>query len=273
MDSFSRSGLTFPVRDRGPADGPVAVLLHGFPQTPSAYDEVVALLTSEGVRTLVPTQRGYAASALPRGRSAYTTAETTADLVALLDAAGVARAHVVGHDWGAAPAWGIGAWHPDRVASLTVVSTPHPAAMGTALRSGSQALRSWYMGFFQLPVLPELLVRPTLRRTLIRGGCPPEHAARYADAMAQPGILSGALGWYRAIPFSRELPVREIPVPTTYLWGRDDPFLGRQAAERTARYVSADYRFVELEEDHWIPEKRPGQVAEAVIDRVRVTAP
>ncbi len=116
MQSFQRDGLTFPVRDSGPTGGPVAVLLHGFPQTPDAYDDVVRYLTAQGIRALVPTQRGYAVSALPRGRSAYTTGATTADVLALLDAAGVERAHLVGHDWGAAPAWGMGAWNPNRSA-------------------------------------------------------------------------------------------------------------------------------------------------------------
>ena len=106
MQSFERDGLIFPVRDSGPPEGPVAVLLHGFPQTADAYDEVVRQLTAEGVRALVPNQRGYAGSALPQRRSGYTTAQTTADVVALLDAVGVERTHLVGHDWGAAPAWG-----------------------------------------------------------------------------------------------------------------------------------------------------------------------
>ena len=272
MQTFERDGLTFPVRDSGPPEGAVAVLLHGFPQRADAYDEVVRQLTAEGVRALVPTQRGYAASALPQRRSGYTTAQTTADVVALLDAVGVERAHLVGHDWGAAPAWGMGAWNPHRVASLTVLSTPHPAAMGAALHTSTQALRSWYMAFFQLPVLPELLLRATLRRTLIRSGCPAERATRYVEAMAQPGVLSGALGWYRAIPLSRDVPLREIPVPTTYLWGRQDPFLSRAAAERTGKYVTAQYRFVELDEGHWLPEKQPEQVAQAVLDRVRAAA-
>jgi pimeloyl-ACP methyl ester carboxylesterase len=166
----------------------------------------------------------------------------------------------------------MGAWHPKRVASLTILSTPHPAAMGAALRSSNQRLRSWYMAFFQLPVVPEIVLRPTLRRALVRGGCPAHLAAGYVAAMAQPGVLSGALGWYRAIPLSRDVPVREIPVPTTYLWGRRDPFLNRVAAERTAKYVSGAYRFVELDEDHWLPEKQPGAVAQAVLDHVQAAA-
>ena len=112
MDFFQRSGLTFSVRDEGPADGPAVVLLHGFPQDASAFNEVVPVLHASGLRTLAPTQRGYAATARPPHRRDYSTAETTADVIALLDAAGLDQAHVVGHDWGGAPAWAMGAWHP-----------------------------------------------------------------------------------------------------------------------------------------------------------------
>src|SRR4051812_11036910 len=109
MLSFERDGLTFPVRDEGPPDGDTVVLLHGFPQDARAYDAVVPLLHERGLRTLVPTQRGYAATARPGARRAYRTEDTTADVLALLDAARVERAHIVGHDWGGAPAWAMGA--------------------------------------------------------------------------------------------------------------------------------------------------------------------
>lgn len=267
METFSRAGLVFPVVDAGPPAGSPVVLLHGFPQDASSYDPVLPLLHAEGLRTLVPTQRGYAASARPTRRSAYSTAETTADVVALLDAAAVDRAHIVGHDWGAGPAWGMGAWHPDRVASLTILSTPHPAAMAASLVSSLQGLRSWYMGFFQVPVLPELAVRRALRKSLSDSGLPPHHVERYVAAMAAPGALSGALNWYRGIPFSRRPPLGRISVPTTYLWGRHDFALGRVAAERTAGWVDGPYRFQELDAGHWLPETQAGAVAAAILER------
>jgi pimeloyl-ACP methyl ester carboxylesterase len=267
MDSYARAGLTFPVRDAGPSDGEAVVLLHGFPQDATSYDQVVPLLHAQGLRTLVPTMRGYAATARPRDRRAYRAEETTADLLALLDAAGLATAHVVGHDWGAGPAWAAAAWHPDRVASLTVLSTPHPAAMAASMVSSSQGLRSWYMGFFQLPGVPELVVPRSLRRTLVGSGLPPGHVDRYVRAMSQPGALTGALNWYRGLPFSVRPPVGTVAVPTTYVWGEKDFALGRVAAEATARYVDGPYRFLELDAGHWLPETRPAEVAAAVLDR------
>src|SRR5919202_1224240 len=100
MDTFTRDGLTFDVRDAGPADGEPVVLLHGFPQDGSAFDRLTPLLAAAGLRTLAPDQRGYSPGARPAGRSAYRVRELEADVLALLDAAGLASAHVVGHDWG-----------------------------------------------------------------------------------------------------------------------------------------------------------------------------
>jgi pimeloyl-ACP methyl ester carboxylesterase len=109
MEFFERSGLRFGVVDSGPREGPVVVLFHGFPQQPSTYRAVSERLNAAGVRTLVPEQRGYVASARPKRRRDYRIVELVGDALALLDAAGLERAHLVGHDWGAAPAWGMAA--------------------------------------------------------------------------------------------------------------------------------------------------------------------
>jgi pimeloyl-ACP methyl ester carboxylesterase len=268
VDHFERSGLRFDVLDPvGPATDTV-VLLHGFPQQPSSFKDVVPLLHEQGLRTLVPSQRGYTPSARPRRRRDYRASETVADVVALLDAAGLPRAHIVGHDWGGGQAWGMAAWHPERVASLTVLSTPHPSAMRAALTSSDQGLRSWYMGLFQLPLLPEALAQATLGRTLRDSRLPLEHLGRYVDAMADRETLTGALNWYRGIPFSTSPRLGPVSVPTTYVWGRDDFALGRRAAELTEAQVHAPYEFRELDSGHWLPEIEPAAVAEAILDRV-----
>jgi pimeloyl-ACP methyl ester carboxylesterase len=270
VDSFERNGLRFDVRDSGGSADETVVLLHGFPQQPATFNDVVPVLHAHGLRTLVPSQRGYTASARPRRRRDYRTAETVADVVALLDAAGVTKAHIVGHDWGGFQGWGMAAWHPDRVSSLTVLSTPHPAAMREAFLHSTQGLRSWYMGLFQLPVLPEALAQRTLGRSLKDSGLPLKYLGRYCDAMADWATLTGALNWYRGLPFSARPSVGPIQVPTTYVWGRHDFALGRPAAERTKRHVEAPYEFVELDSGHWLPEVAPAAVAEAILDRVGV---
>ena len=271
MDTFVRPGLRFDVIDSGATDAPAVVLLHGFPQQPSSFEAVASRLNAEGLRTLIPSQRGYTAGARPTRRRDYRIQAAAGDVIALLDTAGLARAHIVGHDWGGNQAWGVASWHPGRATSLTVLSTPHPAAFLKSLWSSKQGLLSWYVGLFQLPVVPESIARRTLSKSLRNTGVPDEFADQYAKAMTEPGALTGAIDWYRGIPFSRRPPVGQITVPTTYIWGRHDVALARRAAELTADYVKGPYEVVELDAGHWLPETEPGAVADAILTRVRST--
>jgi pimeloyl-ACP methyl ester carboxylesterase len=287
MERFERDGLVFDVRDGGPRQGPVVVLLHGFPQDCTAWSAVEPLLHAAGLRTLAPDQRGYSPGARPRGRSAYALREASADVVALLDAARVQQAHLVGHDWGGAVVWDATHRYPDRFLSAVPVSTPHPEAFLYAFTHGVQALRSWYMALFQVPILAEVVVAPGLERSLRASGLPAERAGHYAARMREPGALTGALGWYRgaASTIARGLlprPAGRAPLdagpasseprpgwsgPTTYVWGRHDPALGRTGAERTATCVRGDYRFVEVDGGHWLPETHPHEVAAEIVAR------
>jgi pimeloyl-ACP methyl ester carboxylesterase len=274
VDSFRRDGLTFDVRDAGPPDGEPVVLLHGFPQDSAAWDAVSPQLHQHGLRTLAPDQRGYSPMARPRGRKSYTLRETVADVLALLDAAGLESAHVVGHDWGGIVAWALGAWHPDRVRTLTVLSVPHPAAMAKAMVTSDQALRSYYMALFQLPVIPERILLAgdgaALRAMLRRGGLPDDVVEHYVARMREPGALSAALGWYRALPLSARDRVGTVRVPTLHVWSTGDTFLGRAAIEATSRFVDAPYRLEILDGvSHWLPELAADRVAELVTAHVR----
>jgi pimeloyl-ACP methyl ester carboxylesterase len=263
---FRTDGLEFDVRDGGPTDGSPVVLLHGFPQDGTSWERVLPDLHAAGLRTLVPDQRGYAPGARPEGRSAYRTELLVADVVALLDAAALDRAHVVGHDWGGIVGWTLAAQHPRRVASLTVASVPHPQALSRSLLNSPQALRSAYVGLFQLPRLPEALLAPRLEPLLRRSGLPGAEAARYAARMREPGALTAALNWYRALPLSRSR-TGTVAVPTTYAWGNRDGALGRRAAELTEEHVTGPYRFVELDAGHWLPETRPAELARLLLER------
>jgi pimeloyl-ACP methyl ester carboxylesterase len=274
VDSFRRDGLTFDVRDGGPADGEPVVLLHGFPQDASAWDGVAAALHGRGLRTLAPDQRGYSPMARPRRRAAYRMRELVDDVCALLDTAGLGRAHVVGHDWGAAVGWALAAWHPDRVHTLTALSVPHPGAMARAMVTSDQALRSYYMALFQVPLLPERVLLAgggaTLRRGLRRGGLPADRADHYVDRMREPGALSAALNWYRALPWNVRDRVGRVRVPTLLIWSTRDTFLGRAGVVHTERFCTAGYRLAVLEDvPHWIPELAADRVAELVTAHVR----
>ncbi|GIG35649.1 alpha/beta hydrolase [Cellulomonas pakistanensis] len=276
VDAYTRDGLTFDVRDHVPEEpapgGPVAVLLHGFPQDGSAYDDVAALLTARGVRALAPDQRGYSPGARPAGRRPYAVPELVADVLALLDAAGVARAHVVGHDWGGSVAWAFAHRHPGRTASLTALGTPHPAALRHGLRRGAQALRSSYVLGFQVPWLPERALLAGggagLRRSLTGSGLEPARADRSVARMREPGALGAALAWYRALPTGRGDGTGTVRVPTTYLSGRRDPFFAAASVAATRDHVDAPYAHEDLDADHWLPEHRAGDVATAVLAHV-----
>lgn len=280
MDSVTRAGARLDVHDHPPdavapggGPAPVVVLLHGFPQDASAYDAVVPLLTAAGARVLVPDQRGYSPGARPRGLRAYAVPELVADVAAVLDTAGVARAHVVGHDWGGVVAWAFAHRHPGRTASLTALSTPHPAAVRTGTLRGTQALRSAYVLAFQLPWLPErvLLARrgAVLRRSLVRAGLTGVAADRYVARMRQPGALTAALAWYRALRLPRRGGTGPVPVPTTYVSARRDPFFAPASVAATATHVTGPFTHVDLDTDHWLPEQRPADVAAAVLARLR----
>jgi len=180
----------------------------------------------------------------------------------------------VGHDLGAAVAWALGAWHPDRVRTLTALSVPHPTAVTQSLVTSDQGLRLSYMGVFQLPFLPEGLLLAGggrgLRAALRRGGLPDDVVDHYVSRMREPGALSGALAWYRALPWNTRDPVGKVRVPTLHVWSTGDAFLGRTATERTAHFVDAPYRLEVLEGvAHWLPELAAEQVADLVTEHVR----
>ena len=269
-------GITLDVRDEGPREGEPVVLLHGFPQDSRCWDDVSPLLHTAGLRTLAPDQRGYSTAASPRSVSAYRVSALAADVLAVMDAAAVPSAHVVGHDWGGAVAWYLGSRHADRVTTLTVLSTPHPAALARSMTRSLQPLRSWYTLAVQVPVVPEQVLARTLGPALRLSGLPAGLAAEYGQRFGSPEALHGPLAWYRAVvrrpPWQLGRPAsaaRDVGVPTTYVWGRHDPALGRAAARDTAHHVSGDYLFVELDAGHWLPELHPQEVAGAIVDRVK----
>jgi len=271
LSSFRRGRYVFDVLDEGPRDGQPVVLLHGFPQRAASWSGVVPHLHAAGLRTLAPDQRGYSVGARPRGRAAYRSRELVDDVCALLDLVG-GSAHLVGHDWGAAVGWALAAEHPERVLSWTAVSVGHPAAFLRSLRTPEQLRRSWYMGLFQLPRLPEWLLRsePFIRGFLGRSGMTNEMLETYRREIVADGALTYALNWYRAIPLSARDEVAAVSVPTTFVWSDEDVAIGGGAAALTRQHVTGEYAFVELSGvSHWIPEERPAELAEAILSRVR----
>ncbi len=275
MDQFSRGELVFDVIDAGPSNGPVVILLHGFPQMNTCWDGVIPKLTAAGYRCLAPNQRGYSRRARPTRRRDYRMSELVEDVRALIDASGAQRVHLVGHDFGALVTWFTAAGLPDRLASVTALSTPHPIGGLKALVSSRQAFASWYVYVFQLPRIPERVfvgsggTAAGLSKFLRAHGQTPECAERDSRAMAAPGAFTAAVNWYRAMPLNKFLRLlrTKIAVPTMHVFSDGDTFLTAEGAHACGRGVGVEYRFEMLHGvSHWIPDEEPGAVSDLLLE-------
>jgi pimeloyl-ACP methyl ester carboxylesterase len=274
MEQFRRGELVFDVIDEGPADGPVVILLHGFPSQNIMWRRITPQLTAHGYRCLAPRQRGYSPGARPARRRDYVTDELTEDIRTLIDTSGAERVHLVGHDWGGAIAWRTAQLYPDRLLSVTSLSVPHPDAFAKAILTSRQVAASWYMLFFQLPRIPEwYLLQEHGTFTLSgmvrqRSEHAPELAAAEAEAMREPGALTAAINWYRAFPLTRSPNAgSRVTVPSMLIWSDGDVALREKGARLTGDYVRADYRLEVLEGvSHWILDEAPDRTADLLLE-------
>lgn len=272
MQTVTRGQCTFATHESGPADGELVLLLHGFPQHADSWDRVVPLLNAAGYRTVTFNQRGYSPEAQPRRRRDYVIPELTADAAAVIDAYG-GRAHVVGHDWGSIVAWFLATDHPEKAATLTSVSVPHPRAFLASMGTSRQVISSWYMLFFQLPWLPERALRSRWNWFLTDyAGQTPEAARRDLAGFPDPESLSGPINWYRGLPLLnlwKRSGVR-VQQPTLFVWSDEDVALKRKGAVTTERYVDGPYTFEILTGiSHWIPEAAPERFTDLLVAHLR----
>ena len=273
-------GLDFTVTRRAPrsasgSGSQVAVLLHGFPETATAWSAVSGLLADAGIASVAPDQRGYSPGARPGSISDYRLPELVADVVGLCDALDLPEVHLVGHDWGAIVAWAVAAAHPERLHTLTAVSVPHPAAFAWARDNDpDQRERSGYMEYFATPDEPEkaFLNDDCLALRLGYGeAVPAASVERHLAVLSEPGALTAALNWYRAMPLDTH-DIGDVAVPTTFIWSTDDIAITRAGPERCAKHVSGPYQYVEVTGGtHWVPEEFPQVVADAIIAQIRET--
>ncbi|GAB3297155.1 alpha/beta fold hydrolase [Epidermidibacterium keratini] len=263
--------LTFDVWTSGPDDGPVVLALHGFPQGAQSFREIAELLADRGIKTIAFDQRGYSPGARPEPTELYRDDILAEDAIAVARALGHQEVNLVGHDWGSHIAWVTAARYPDAVRTLTAVSVPHPAAYADAYKHDSdQAERAEYIKYFWKVGEAEegLLADDGRRLREALDDVPPELIDYYVARLQEPGALTAALNYYRAMhPGSAKTPV--VTVPTTYVWSDNDRALGRVGAEACEQYVDADYEFVVLEGiSHWIPERAPEPLANAIASRI-----
>lgn len=286
--ALAASGLRFTALDTGPSDRSVVVCLHGFPDTPHTFRHQFAPLAEAGHRVIAPTLRGYEPSSQPADGD-YTLMAMANDFAGWLDDLGVERAHLVGHDWGAAVAYVAAARHPDRISTATTMAVPPLARIPTALRRVPRQLqRSWYMTFFQLPWISERAVTAAdwrLVRWLWRTWSP-DHTLTDGDwdrlraAFEQPGVVEAALAYYRqnATPpillGVRSSPATEairIDVPMLIMHGTDDGCMDRRLFDHTIQPgdFGAGVRRVEVERaGHFLHLERPDEVNAALVDHI-----
>ena len=260
--------LDFTVNCSGADLAPTVLLLHGFPETRHMWRHQLETLAAAGYRVVAPDQRGYAAGARPPREQDYATDLIVADALAMMDALGAQRFHLVGHDWGGQIAWLLAAAYPMRVQSLAVLSRPHPTAFARAMREDpAQAERSRHHRAFRepdtIPRLRDAELHP-LREVMEQQGVPRADAEIYRRALSAEGALEATINWYRASTLATE--IAAITVPTLYVWGTEDATVGRMAAELTAHYVRASYRFIALAgAGHFVVDQFPAQISNLLL--------
>jgi pimeloyl-ACP methyl ester carboxylesterase len=265
------NGVDLHVVQAGPQDGPLVILLHGFPEFWYGWHKQIPALAAGGCCVWAPDQRGYNLSEKPGGMDAYRIDELAADVVGLIDAAGRDQAVLVGHDWGAAVTWRVANRYPHRVAKAAILNVPHPYVMARFLRrSLRQALRSTYIGYFQIPGLPEKMLASgdwqPLVQALTRSGPPGLFSAddleRYRRAWSQPGAITAMLNWYRAFvqrPPSWS-PSPRIKPPVMMIWGTADTALEAEMAPLSMELCDNGRLHLLEGVSHWVQHQAPAEV-------------
>jgi pimeloyl-ACP methyl ester carboxylesterase len=258
-------------------DGPLIVLLHGFPEFWFGWRLQIAPLAAAGFRVVAPDLRGYNLSSKPAGVAAYTADRLATDVRGLIRELGAERALLVGHDWGGTAAWATAMNHPEVVDRLAILSAAHPRRLQQGLRNPSQLRRSWYFFFFQPPGLPERRVRARhwrFFRRFLRDARPPytpEEMDRYVEAWSQPGAATAMINYYRAAvrqsPKQAKAALRPISAPTLVIWGQRDRYLGPTLAEPDRDDVPNLDRVERLPDaSHWVHHDESERVTQLLTD-------
>ena len=254
-------------------DGPLVVLLHGFPEFWYGWRRQIAPLAAAGFRVVAPDLRGYNLSSKPDGVAPYGAGELAADVRGLIQERGCERALIVGHDWGGTAAWTLAMNHPEAVDRLAILDAAHPRKLNEGLRHPSQLRRSWYFLYFQLPDLPERHVRANdweFLQDFLRDAQPaysPEEIKRYIEAWSQPGAATAMINYYRFAVRHGSGEIRPIAAPTLVIWGGSDRFLGPTLAEPYHDDVPNLDRVERLRDaSHWVHHDEAERVNELLID-------
>jgi pimeloyl-ACP methyl ester carboxylesterase len=266
------NGISLHVEEDG--SGTPVLLLHGWPDSAYVWRNQIPFLTRHGFRTIAPDMRGFGQSSRPAEAAEYALRKSVGDMIGLLDALELDSAHDVGHDWGAAVAWGTAMAHPDRIEKLVVLSVGHPG-VPKSLRQDEMA---WYQLFFQFEGIAEANLAyddwAWLRRFLRGAG----DQDRYEQDLSRPGALTASLNWYRAnLAPKMPGPSPELPpvlVPTLGIWSTNDHYLDGERMQKSGEYVKGPWRYEEIEgASHWIPLEAPDLLNSLLLEWLKGAEP
>jgi len=270
-------GLSFDALVAGEPGAPLVLLLHGFAESMNCWRAQLGALADMGYRAVAPSQRGYSPGARPDtgDHSNYHIDRLMDDAMAMVATCGhgEARFHLVGHDWGGSIAWGLADRFPQPLASLTMLSRPHPNSFNRALQmiDGDQAQRSKHHKAFLEPDAADVVLADDakwLRERLTANGVPASAVDEHLAVLGNKDAMEAALAWYRARGAVRG-PLGPIRVPTLFIWGDADDTVGRVAAEGTVDFIAAPYRFEVLPGvGHFAADQAPERVSELLLAHV-----
>lgn len=276
------NGIRLHVVQSGSRYGELVILLHGFPEFWYGWRKQIRPLANAGLRVWIPDQRGYNLSDKPKGLAAYKLDELAKDVVGLIDAAGVDKCCLAGHDWGAAVAWWVGLHYPERLHKLAILNVPHPAVMMQTLSNSiSQLKKSWYIFFFQIPFLPEAILRNNDWELVVKmmktgsksGSFSTADFEQYRHAWWRKNAMTSMLNWYRAVlQKSPDLKANQrIQVPTLILWGANDIALGREMARSSLELCDQGKLVFFEQSSHWVQHDESEAVNKYLVDFFSIT--
>ena len=271
---FHINGIALHVVLAGPARGKPLLFLHGFPEFWFAWRHQIDHFVSSGYRVIIPDQRGYNLSDKPAGIASYSIDLLAEDVAGVLDSVTDSKAFVVGHDWGAGVTWYLAARYSERVSRAAIMSGPHPRVFIKNLTINPTQLRkSLYSLFFQLPWLPERVLRRrdwaalvrALRDTSPPGVFSDRDLEQYKKSWARKDALTAMLNWYRAAilhpsKFALDSKISRVKVPALVIWGRNDQFLDQALARESLLYCDDGHLEIFETATHWVQHEEPAQV-------------
>ncbi len=272
--TFQLPGVSIHAAAAGPKAGPLAVLLHGYPEFWYGWRSQIVPLAEAGFRVIAPDQRGYNESSKPEGWRPYQAHHLVGDVLGIADALARERFCLAGHDWGGIIAWASALAHPERIERLAVLNAPHPRVFQDYIRTHpAQILRSWYMFFMQIPWLPEFLFEAAnfrfMTEALVNSSRPgtfsQQDLEKYCEAWRKPGAPTAMINWYRTLRAARPISNPAVSVPVKILWGAQDRFLAADMARLSLQFCQRGELQMFPNATHWLQHEEPAAVSDALI--------